>query len=96
MPPIVASELLSGRMTEDERSTLESFLESLPLCSIDLAHSFRVGRLRAALAAKGISVSTPDADVAQCAIELAAVLLSKDAIFGHVAQHTGLKLFGSL
>ena len=93
LPPVVAAELLSGRMAERARSDLEEFLLTLPLCPADVAHWFRVGRLRNSLAAKGLSLSTPDAHVAQCALDLGADLLSADTIFSLVARHTKLSLF---
>jgi tRNA(fMet)-specific endonuclease VapC len=92
LPPIVAAELLSGRMAERARGELEQFLLTLPLCQADLGHWFRVGRLRSSLAAKGVSISTPDAHIAQCALDLGAALLSADAIFRLVARHTKLSL----
>jgi predicted nucleic acid-binding protein len=52
-----------------------------------------VGRLRNSLAAKGLAISTPDAHVAQCALDLGADLLSADAVFRLVARHTKLSLF---
>jgi len=52
LPPVVASELLSGRMAERARGELEEFLLTLPLCQADIAHWLRVGRLRNSLAAK--------------------------------------------
>ena len=93
LPPVVAAELLSGRMAERARGDLEEFLLTLPLCPADVAHWFRVGRLRNSLAAKGLSISTPDAHVAQCALDLGAELLSADTIFRLVARHTKLSLF---
>jgi predicted nucleic acid-binding protein len=92
LPPVVAAELLSGRMGERARSALEDFLNALPLCHSDVGHWFRVGRLRASLAVKGISISTPDAHVAQCALDLGAELLTADGIFEHAARHTKLSL----
>jgi hypothetical protein len=90
LPPMVAAELLSGRMTERARRELEGFLLTLPLCRADVAHWFRVGKLRSSLGAKGLSISTPDAHVAQCALDLGADLLSEDAIFRLAARHTKL------
>ncbi len=52
----------------------------------------RVGRLRAHLFLKGISVSTPDSHIAQCALDLKADLLSEDRIFFKIAQKTSLRL----
>ncbi len=92
LPPVVAAELLSGRMAERARGELEEFLLTLPLCQADVAHWFRVGKLRNSLAVKGLSLSTPDAHVAQCALDLGADLLSADAIFRLVARHTKLSL----
>jgi predicted nucleic acid-binding protein len=92
LPPVVAAELLSGRMIERARRELEEFLLTLPLCQADVAHWLRVGRLRSSLAAKGLSISTPDAHVAQCALDLRADLLSTDAIFRLVAHHARLSL----
>ena len=93
LPLVVAAELLSGRMAERARGDLEEFLLTLSLCPADVAHWFRVGRLRNSLAARGLSISTPDAHVAQCALDLGAELLSADTIFRLVARHTKLSLF---
>jgi hypothetical protein len=92
LPPVVAAELLSGRLTERARADLEGLLTALPLCTCDLDHWFRVGRLRGLLAAKGIAASTPDVHVAQCALDLGADLLSGDATFRHIARRTKLRL----
>lgn len=92
LPVVVAAELLSGRMTVRERTRLEELLNVLPLASADLSHWFRTGRLRAALRVKGLSVSTPDAHVAQAAIDLDADLLTEDRIFKHIAKQHPLKL----
>jgi tRNA(fMet)-specific endonuclease VapC len=92
LPPIVAAEILSGRLGRKQREALEDLLGDLPLCVADLAHWCRVGRLRAALAARGVSVSTPDAHVAQCALDLRGTLLTEDAVFHLIAKHEPLVL----
>ena len=92
LPPVVAAELLSGKMEASEREELEDMLLDLRLCLSDLHHWFRVGRLRAQLLAKGISVSTPDAHVAQCALDFDAELLTEDGIFEQIGRGTGLRL----
>jgi predicted nucleic acid-binding protein len=92
LPPIVAAELSSGRMTPNQRNSLESLLLDLPLCASDLSHWFRVGRLRAELMSKALSVSTPDAHIAQCALDLDAELLTADHIFALIARHQPLRL----
>jgi predicted nucleic acid-binding protein len=61
----------------------------------ELEHWFRVGRLRADLRARGLSVSTPDAHVAQCALDLDGLLLTEDAVFGKIAVLAPLRLAGA-
>lgn len=92
LTPVVAAERLSGRMTQVEREELEQLLADLPLCGSDPGHWLRVGGLRARLLAKGVSVSTPDAQVAQCALDLDAELLTEDRIFQQVSRHVRLRL----
>ena len=92
LPPLVAAELLSGRLSARERRALASLLDDLPLAPADRAHWYRVGQLRAGLRAHGLSVSTPDAHVAQCALDLGAELLTEDAIFRRLADHAPLRL----
>lgn len=92
LSPVVAAELLSGTLDAGRRSDLEDLLSDLPPCGGALDHWFRVGRLRASLRAKGLSVSTPDAHVAQCALDCRGTLLTEDGIFARIARHTGLKL----
>lgn len=94
LPPVVAAELCSGRMTARRRAELEAMLADLPLCPSGLEHWIGVGRLRAELRAKGVQVSTPDAHVARCALDLDAELLTEDRIFRVVARHSALRLAG--
>lgn len=92
LPPVVAAELCSGKLGARQRAELEALLGDLPLCASGLDHWIAVGHLRAALRAKGLSVSTPDAHVARCALDLDAELVTEDRIFKAVARHTALKL----
>ena len=92
LPLVVAAELLSGKLKPREREALSLMLERLPPCGADFAHWARVGELRAALQAKGLHVSTPDAHVAQCALDLGGALLTEDAVFAHIARHRPLRL----
>lgn len=57
-----------------------------------LDHWVRVGDLRRRLSEKGIAVSTPNAHVAQCAVDRDAVLLSRDAVFQKIATVAPLRL----
>ena len=92
LPVVVAAELLSGRLTEPERRDLEDLLSDLPALGGDVEHWFRVGRLRSSLLLRGLSVSTPDAHVAQCAIDLGGTLLAEDGIFARIAEVAPLRL----
>ncbi len=92
MAPIVAAELISGAHRPRDRAALTDLLLELPLHETPLAHWIRVGELRRRLKEQGISVSTPDAHVAQCAIDRNAVLLSWDVVFKKIAQFSNLRL----
>ena len=94
LPVMVAAELLSGKLSPKKQRELEAALRELPLCAQDVDHWFRVGRLRAFLRAVGLTTSTPDAHVAQSALDLDAQLLTEDAVFAKVARHTELRLAG--
>ena len=92
LPPLVVAELVSGAQRRREKAMIEDLLEELPLHDTPLAHWIRVGELRQELRGKGLSVSTPDAHVAQCALDRDAVLLSRDAVFASIARLTPLRL----
>ena len=92
LPVVVAAELLSGRLDASERAELQDMLSDLPAVGTDSEHWFRVGELRADLRSRGLSLSTPDAHVAQCAIDTGGVLLTEDRVFEKVAKAVPLKL----
>lgn len=93
LAPIIAAELLSAPLSKVERRSLAAFVEDLPLHPTPLAHWQAVGALRAQMAKKGLTLSTPDAHVAECAIEAGALLWSRDAIFRKVTNASRLRLF---
>jgi tRNA(fMet)-specific endonuclease VapC len=90
--PIVVAELLSGTLRARDRAAIEDLLREIPTHETPFEHWARVGRLRAELRGRGLSVSTPDAHVAQCALDLDAVLLTRDRVFARVARLTDLRL----
>ena len=92
LPPIVVSELISGAATQAQRQAIGNLLQDAPLHQTPLEHWIRVGDLRRKLAQKGLSVTTPDAHVAQCALDLDSTLLSSDAVFTSIAKHVRLRL----
>jgi tRNA(fMet)-specific endonuclease VapC len=92
LPPIVVAELVSGAKKQGELAAIEDLLSDLSVHSTPLAHWIRVGELRRHMSEKGVSVSTPDAHVAQCALDLDAPLLTRDGIFSQIAGLTRLRL----
>jgi predicted nucleic acid-binding protein len=92
LPPLVVAELVSGVRRDADRAVLVDLLDDLPLHETPRDHWIRVGELRRALARKGLGVSTPDAHVAQCALDRDAPLLSRDRVFSRIARHAPLRL----
>jgi predicted nucleic acid-binding protein len=93
LPPIVCAELLSSPLSAAKRTALMNMLADLPLHPTPFMHWADVGALRARLLRAGLSVSTPDAHVAQCALECSATLWTRDGIFARIAKHSGLRSF---
>lgn len=93
LPPLVAAELLSGVLKPLERRNLIELLRELPLCDTGFDHWARVGNLRSQLLKKGAKVSTPDAHIAQCTLDLNGLVLSEDKIFRRIAELTALRLY---
>lgn len=91
LPPLVVSELVSGA-TGDDRNAIGELLQDLEIHPTDLAHWIAVGDLRRHLRENGLVVSSPDAHVAQCAIDRYALLLTRDTIFSAVSEATPLQL----
>ena len=92
VPPIVVAELLSGVRAAKDRERLEDLLRDIAMPAADFDHWARVGALRVALRGHGLSVSTPDAHIAQCALDQDAPLLTRDAVFSKIAKLTPLRL----
>jgi len=92
LPPVVVAELVSGAKTVEQRRAIGELLQDAPVHDTPLEHWIRVGDLRRSLSRYGVNVTVPDAHVAQCALDRNAVLLTRDAIFDRIAQHTALRL----
>ena len=91
VPPVVVAELLSG-VRGRHRTAMIELLTDLAISATPLIHWIAVGGLRATLARRGLAVSTPDAHVAQCALDRDALLLSHDAVFTRIAGATALRV----
>ena len=95
VPPLVVAELISGAGRPRDRAAIARLLEDLPVHETSVSHWIRVGDLSRRLRQKGLAVSTPDAHVAQCALDRDGLLLSRDAVFSRMASLCPLRL-GSL
>jgi predicted nucleic acid-binding protein len=95
LAPIVAAELVSAPLSPRERRRLEALLGELPIAPTPLEHWLRVGGLRAAAARKGIALSTPDAHVAQVALDVGGEVWSADAVFARLASKSIVRVFAA-
>jgi predicted nucleic acid-binding protein len=92
LPPLVVSELVTGARLKNERQAIEHLIGKLSIHDTPLVHWIHVGELRRFLKDQGVSVSTPDSHVAQCALDRDAILLSRDTVFSHIARLTPLRV----
>ena len=92
LPPIVIAEIFSAKLSISDQKKMTEFLSTLGECQCDFSHWIKVGELRRDLAKVGVHVSTPDAHIAQCALDIGAELLTEDKIFEHIQKHKLLKL----
>ena len=92
IPPLVVAELVTGAGTMAARQAIGELLQQAPVHATPLGHWIDVGLLRGSLARKGVTVTVPDAHVAQCALDRDAVLLARDGIFVEIAKHAPLRL----
>jgi hypothetical protein len=92
LPPVVAAELISGVRHASDRNRIEALLARLVFFEAPLEHWIRVGELRLLLKGKGLALTIPDAHIAQCALDLDALLLTRDAVFTRVAKFTRLRV----
>ncbi len=92
LPPVVVAELVSGAHRRRDRDALAELIGSLEVHSTPTDHWVRVGDLRRTLGERGVSISTPDAHVAQCALDRDAPLLSRDQAFKRIAGAMPLRL----
>jgi predicted nucleic acid-binding protein len=92
LPPVVIAELVSGARKPADRAAIVDLVAELPVHEASVDHWIRVGELRRKLLDRGVTVSTPDAHVAQCALDRDAVLLTRDRIFTRIARVTKLRV----
>jgi predicted nucleic acid-binding protein len=91
-PPLVVSELFAGADSPDRRAMIGEFLQDFPIHDTGLDHWMSLGDLLRNLRRHGLNVTLPDAHVAQCALDLDAVLMTRDVVFDRIAEHVPLRL----
>lgn len=91
LTPLIASELISGVRTTSEEKELLDWIQTLPLVETPLSHWINVGRLRNKCQKKGVNTSTPDAHIAQSALDIAGILYASDSIFSKLPESIKLK-----
>jgi predicted nucleic acid-binding protein len=89
LPPVVLTELLSSRSSDDH---LRNDLTEIPLLPITDGYWARAGQARRLLRSKGLKARTADALIAQVCIDNDVALITRDKDFRHFAKHCGLKL----
>ncbi len=92
LSPIVIAELLSSTLSRSAERRLVDFLQDLEIHPTPTTHWLAVGRLRRSCRKSGISLSTSDAHVAQCALDREAFLYSFDKVFQKISPKMALKL----
>jgi predicted nucleic acid-binding protein len=93
LAPVVVAELLSAPLAPRRRAHLTELLRDLPMHETQFEHWRAVGELRARLARRSVSVSTPDAHVAQCAIDRRGAVWSRDLVFERMAALGSVRCF---
>lgn len=91
LTPLIASELISGVRTAPEEKELLDWIRTLPLVETLLSHWINVGHLRSKCQKKGVTISTPDAHIAQATLDIAGVLYTSDSIFSKIPESLKLK-----
>jgi len=89
---IIICEIISGVKNNQKRNQMISFFEELPMVIMNRQHWIRTGKLRAGLLKIGITISTPDAHIAQSCLDRGAYLMSEDRIFKRISKKISLKL----
>lgn len=95
LPPVVVAELVRGARRPSDHDALLDLMADLEIHETPREHWVRVGELRRHLIEKGIAISTPDAHVAQCALDRDAPLLTTDRAFLRIVRHVPLRLVES-
>ena len=92
IPALVVAELVTGATTLQDRENVGGLLQDADVFGANLGHWIQVGLLRQHLRRHGLTITLPDAHIAQCAIERDAALITRDAVFAKIARHSKLRV----
>ena len=89
---IILQEILQGFRQEDTFKKATSHFDPFPLLTLDRSDFVAAAKLRRYAASKGLSLSTPDCQIAAATIEHHCHLLTTDKDFIRLAQLVPLQL----
>jgi predicted nucleic acid-binding protein len=89
---IILQEILQGFKQDSTFSKIITYLDAFPLLALHRSDFVAAAQLRRQAAAKGLTLSTPDCQIAAAAINHHCHLLTSDHDFSNLAQWTPLQL----
>ena len=89
---IILQEILQGFRQEGIVTKVTAYFKAFPLLTLERQDFVAAAKLRRQAAAKGLSLSTPDCQIAAAAIKYQCHLLSTDKDFSNIAKWAPLKL----
>lgn len=92
MTGLVLQEVLQAFRSEASFRTMVSHLEPFPLLDLERSGFIAAADLHRRCAAKGVSASTADCQIAMAAIRNECVLLTTDRDFERIARFSDLEL----
>lgn len=85
-------EILQGFKYEGTFTKVITYLDAFPLLSLNRSDFVAAAKLRRQAAAQGLTLSTPDCQIAAAAIQHHCTLLTTDKDFSNLAQLVPLQL----
>lgn len=89
---IILQEILQGFRQEGTFTKVTTYLDAFPLLPLDRSDFVAAAKLRHQAAAKGVTLSTPDCQIAAAAINHHCHLLTTDKDFSKLARWVPLQL----
>jgi len=89
---IILQEILQGFKQNSPFTKVTTYLDAFPLLPVNRSDFIAAAKLRRQAAAKGLTLSTPDCQIAAAAINHQCHLLTTDNDFVHLAQWAPLQL----